>query len=99
MQILLYIVIILIGYIIGSKNLFPKKLESQLSVLQNICLLFLLGIMGYKIGSNREIIKNFREIGIKSLIISSFCIFFSILFVKILCRGIKKNNNTEEEAL
>ncbi|ADO83631.1 LysO family transporter [Ilyobacter polytropus] len=90
MRIIFYIAIILFGYIMGSKKLFPEKLENRLSAFQNICLLFLLGIMGYKIGANKDIIKNFSNIGIKSLIISSLCIFFSVLFVKILCRNIKK---------
>ncbi|WP_321329588.1 LysO family transporter [uncultured Ilyobacter sp.] len=99
MRIILYIAIILFGYIIGSKKLFPERLESRLSAFQNICLLFLLGIMGYKIGANKDIIENFSSIGIKSLIISSLCIFFSILFVKILCGNIRKEKIKKETGL
>jgi Na+/citrate or Na+/malate symporter len=94
MSIILYTFIISIGYLIGRKNIFPKSLEKRLSDLQNICLIFLLGIMGYKIGSNDEIIKKFGEIGITSLIVASFSVFFSIIFVKILCKGFKDKNKT-----
>lgn len=99
MRIILYIVIILIGYLIGKKNMFPRKMEHRLTTLQNICLIFLLGVMGYKIGSNDEILKNFHEIGVESLVVASLSIFFSILFVKILCAGMKDKNkkSTDKE--
>ncbi|WP_319371463.1 LysO family transporter [uncultured Ilyobacter sp.] len=96
MRILLYLTIISIGYTLGSKNLFPEKFKHKLLVFQNCCLLFLLGTMGYKIGSNREIVQNIGNIGMKSLIISSFCIFFSVLFVKISCRSIVKEKLKED---
>ncbi len=88
MRILLYITLILIGSFVGSKNLFPEKLNKKLNFFQNICLFFLLGVMGYKIGISDEIFSNFNKIGISALIISFFSVVFSIIFVKISCKKI-----------
>lgn len=75
--------IIFIGAIIGSKGKVSKKIDNNLIAIQNSCLFFLLAIMGYKIGSNNDILSNFHKIGLKAFIISLSCIAFSILFVKI----------------
>lgn len=83
MQILLYILIIVIGAIIGSKGKTSKKIDNNLVAIQNGCLFFLLAVMGYKIGSNNDILSNFHRIGFEAFIISVSCIAFSILFVKL----------------
>lgn len=95
MQIFLYLIIMLIGAFIGSKNFIPEKFENKLSTLQNMCLLFLLGIMGYKIGINNDILTNFHRIGFKAFLIALLCIAFSILFVKLsyTMGGGSKNDN------
>ena len=95
MQIFLYLIIMLGGAFIGSKDFISEKFENKLSTLQNMCLLFLLGIMGYKIGVNNEILSNFYKIGFKAFLIAFLCITFSIIFVKLSCNlwGGNKNDN------
>jgi len=73
----------IIGAFIGAKGFIPKKVDNKLSSLQTICLLFLLGIMGYKIGINNDILSNFYKIGFKAFLIAGLCITFSIIFVKV----------------
>lgn len=82
MQIILYLIIMVIGAFIGSKGFIPKKIDEKLSSLQTICLLFLLAVMGYKIGINNDILSNFYRIGFKAFFIAALCITFSIIFVK-----------------
>lgn len=82
MQIILYLIIMLIGAFIGSKGVIPKKIDNKLSSLQTLCLLFLLAVMGYKIGINNDILSNFYKIGFKAFFIAALCIAFSIIFVK-----------------
>ena len=94
MQIFLYLIIMLIGAFIGSRDLTSKSFDGKLSTFQNVCLLFLLGIMGYKIGINNDILTNFYKIGFKSFFIAFLCIFFSIAFVKFTtCIGGRSKND------
>lgn len=83
----------LMGAFIGSRGFIGKKFEAKLNSLQTACLLFLLGVMGYKIGINNDILNNFHKIGFKALSISVLCILFSILFVKIGFKAIGGNHD------
>lgn len=85
MRIVLYVLLIVVGGLLGSKNILPKRLDNRLGSLQSLCLFFLLGVMGYKIGTTKEIFMNFHKIGMSALTISLFSIVFSIIFVKITC--------------
>jgi len=66
-----------------SKDLKSKDIKS-------LSLYFLLGAMGYKIGSDDRLISNLHILGIKALVISVFAIVFSIVFVKFFYWGDKK---------
>lgn len=88
MRVFLYLIIISIGAYVGYKDLFLKKLSNKLNAIQHTCLLFLLFIMGIKIGINKEIVKTFPKLGFSALIISIFTIVFSVLGVKIISRYI-----------
>ncbi len=83
MQILSYLIIIIIGVLIGSRVTLNEKFSNKLMLFQDLCLLFLLFVMGYKIGSNDKILGSLKQIGIESFIIASLCIVFSIIFTKI----------------
>ena len=56
--IILYIIIILLGFFITKKQLIPNKLKTKIGHLQNFALYFLLCFMGYKIGADDKIINN-----------------------------------------
>jgi len=66
------------------------ELLKKISLLQSLSLYFLLGAMGYKIGSDDRLISNLHILGMKALVVSVFAITFSIVFVKIFYWGDKK---------
>ncbi|WP_432204948.1 LysO family transporter [Cetobacterium somerae] len=83
-RILLYIFIISCGFFLSKYNLIPLKLKIKTSILQTLSLFFLLGVMGYKIGSDDKIISEFPTLGFQALIIAIFSILGSILITKFL---------------
>ncbi|WP_432665295.1 LysO family transporter [Wukongibacter baidiensis] len=89
MRILLYIVIISIGALVGYKELVSEKLSSKMSSLQYFCLLFLLFVMGVKIGVNKNVLMSVHKLGFTAIVISIFSIGFSILGVKLISKYIK----------
>lgn len=88
LRLFLYLGILVLGGIIGYKDKVSKKLQANLSTIQNICLLFILFVMGITIGINNEVISNLLSIGFKAGIISIFTVVFSILFVYLIKRFI-----------
>lgn len=87
-RLFLYLGILVLGGIIGYKDKVSNKLQANLSTIQNICLLFILFVMGITIGINNEVISNLLSIGFKAGIISIFTVVFSILFVYLIKRFI-----------
>lgn len=91
---LILIVFIVVGFILGKayRKLHNKDNKATFikltSLGQNISILILLTMMGYKIGSNQDIIDNFSTLGLHSVLfgvttlISSCLITF--LFVKVI---------------
>lgn len=88
MRILLYIVIISLGALVGYKELVSEKILKKMSTIQYVCLLFLLFVMGVKIGINKSILMSVHKLGFTAVVISFFSIFFSILGVKLVSRFI-----------
>lgn len=88
MRILLYIVIISIGAIVGYKEFVSEKIFNKMSTIQYICLLFLLFVMGIKIGINKNVLLSFHKLGFTAVVISVFSILFSILGVKLISKYI-----------
>ena len=89
-DIILYVAIILVGYFITKKGLIPKFIDDKVVMLQSFSLFFLLGMMGYKIGADRELLSKFHILGINSVIITICAIIGSVLLVHIVYRGGKK---------
>lgn len=81
LDILLYISIIFVGFIISKKKLIPKLMLKKIIHFQSASLFILLGFMGYKIGADKKLISSLPNIGLQAFIISIFSIIFSILFV------------------
>lgn len=86
LRLFLYLGILVLGGIIGYKDKVSEKLQANLNTIQNICLLFLLFVMGMTIGINDEVISNLLSIGFKAGIISLFTVSFSIIFVYLVKR-------------
>lgn len=92
----LYLGILILGAIIGYMDKISEKIESNLNVIQNISLLFLLFVMGITIGINEEVITNLFSIGIKAGIISVSSIIFSIIFVSIIGKLVFRQGDKNE---
>ncbi|MBU5440217.1 LysO family transporter [Tissierella sp. MSJ-40] len=88
LRLLIYLVILSIGGIIGYRDKVSEGLKARLNTIQNICLLFLLFIMGIRIGIDEKVISTFFSIGLKATIISIFTVSFSILFVHLISKYI-----------
>lgn len=83
-QIILYVFILILGATLVKKNLIPSFIKKRLGILQTISLFILLGTMGYKIGINETIIKNFKNIGFQASIFAILTCIFSVLITFIL---------------
>lgn len=79
--IIIYILIMLAGVVLAKKNLIPSFFQKRLSKLQTISLIFLLFILGYKLGSDSSLLSSIHLLGLQSFIIAASAIVFSILFV------------------
>ncbi len=85
-RILFYIFIISCGFLLSKYQLIPLKLKMKTSILQSFSLFFLLGVMGYKIGSDNKIIKEFPNLGLQAIVIAFFSILGSIFITKFFFR-------------
>ena len=89
----LLVAIIVVGFIVGKlvhKYVNKKhhyKLPGVISALQNLSVLFLLFLMGYKIGSDKEIIANFSTLGVHAVLFGLAALLgsaaFTLLFITI----------------
>jgi uncharacterized membrane protein YbjE (DUF340 family) len=80
----MYLGIIVLGGLIGAKLKLKESFIKRLGSLQTACLLFLLFVMGIKIGMDEKVINSFISIGLNALIMSIFTVGFSIIFVYII---------------
>lgn len=96
MRIIIYLIIIILGFFLGNKQVFSKKILNKLNSIQYICLLFLLFIMGINIGINKKILLSFHHLGFSALIITVFSIFFSILGLNIGTFFLKYKNGRKK---
>ncbi|WP_297596568.1 LysO family transporter [uncultured Cetobacterium sp.] len=89
-RIILYIAIISFGFVLSKYKIIPLKIKAKTGILQSFSLFFLLGVMGYKIGSDDKIVSEFPSLGFQALIIAIFSIFGSILITKLFFRTKKE---------
>lgn len=80
-QLLLYLLMLVIGAFIGFYNLHHRKLDQVLGKLQVVALLFILFVMGIRLGADREVTGAIGEIGFQALMIALGSVIFSVLFV------------------
>lgn len=92
-----YLGILFIGAVFGYKDIIKGKLADNLGLIQDICLLFLLFVMGISIGMNEEVVNNIFEVGVQAFVISICTIVFSVLFVRII-KGFIKLKGEEHDA-
>ncbi|SDK53069.1 LysO family transporter [Natronincola ferrireducens] len=90
MNILLYLLILVLGAIIGYKNILSNFFMEKIEDIQTYALLLLLFIMGINIGIDQDVIKYFGVIGYQSIVLATFSIVFSILAVKLVTGKVLK---------
>lgn len=95
-RLLLYLGVILLGAFISYKGKISDIILDKLNIIQTLSLLFLLLIMGIKIGIDENVIRSFFNIGFKAIIMSIFTVGFSILFVFIVSRLLTRKENKIE---
>lgn len=93
---LLYIGILLMGILIGYKEISHPKLLKRLDQFQFIALILLLLVMGIRIGAEDLVMDNLGMIGLRALSISAGTILCSVLFVWIYRKFSGRNNNGEK---
>ncbi|MFC4803467.1 LysO family transporter [Filifactor villosus] len=85
-KILMYIGIMAVGVLFARSGKIHKKIFEEMEKIQLVCLLFLLFVMGCSVGANKEVMRSFPSLGLKSVAVSVFTISFSILFVFVFNR-------------
>ena len=86
MDIVIYIVVMGIGIFLAKKNLIPKRMKKDIGYCQTFALVFLLGVLGYKLGSNDDIVKKIGTMGVEAILITLFTIVFTILVIFLVYR-------------
>ncbi|MBC7959072.1 MAG: LysO family transporter [Vallitaleaceae bacterium] len=81
LRLFLYLGILLIGVLIGYKEISHRKLLSNLHRLQIAALILLLFIMGIRIGADPKVIGALTTLGFQAFVLAISSIFMSILFV------------------
>lgn len=99
-NIIMYFSLLLVGILVGRNEKVEKMLETKLGIIQSLCLMLLLFIMGVKIGMDDKVLSSFGKLGFKAVIITVFTVSFSIIFLR-LGRGLiegKKEKTVKEAA-
>lgn len=74
----LYLGMVVIGYIFGAKFIDKKKDYSWINKVTTGCLIILIFTMGARIGSNEQVINSLSTIGVKAAIMTVVCFAGSI---------------------
>lgn len=92
---------LLIGILIGSFKIIPKKYLKLNSKFQLFALILLLFSMGISIGSNKEMFSLINKLGLQAISFSIMTILFSTLVLYVTTNlffnmeEIKKEDNTK----
>lgn len=78
---LLYLGMLLLGALLGYFELGHKKLNAALGKLQMVALLFILFVMGIRLGADDQVIGAIGEIGLQAFMLALGSIIFSVGFV------------------
>lgn len=95
LRLAIYLSILTIGGFIGYKKGLKNEIANKIDTIQGVCLLFLLFIMGVRMGLDDKVISSFLKLGYQAAIISVFSIVFSVIFVRFVSKYITKNSEEE----
>lgn len=88
MIIVLYLVILLAGVFISSRNLMKTQTSKLVDPLLTGSLLSLIFLMGIKVGMDENVLSSFRTIGWQALVLVTFSVGFSILGVRLVAANV-----------
>lgn len=77
----LYLVMMLLGALIGSKVLSKEKEHSWIGKFQYVAIVILVVVMGARIGSDKKVFESIQEIGISASVVTVFVFIGSVLAV------------------
>lgn len=89
--VMLYLVILIVGALVGRFANLPKKISDMVGSVQFLCLLVLLFLMGANLGLDENVLKNVGTMGIDASIFSIFTISFSVLGIYVYKKLFMKN--------
>ncbi|MGL5256434.1 MAG: LysO family transporter [Proteocatella sp.] len=89
-KLLLYMLLLGAGLFLGRKGFIGEKVYDSLDLIQMMCLMLLLFMMGINLGANKKIVESIAEIGLTGFTYGIFTVVFSIIFVNIYARFIYK---------
>lgn len=80
----LYFLVLMIGIVIGQRDLLGKKIYPKLEKAQSLAVIGLIFIMGIKIGLDREVMGALPTIGLSAFFMAICSILGSIIFVRLM---------------
>jgi uncharacterized Tic20 family protein len=93
MTIVLYLTLLSIGAWLSYRNRINDRWFKRLEPIQMMCLYFLLVIMGIRIGSDREILRAFLQIGLHAAVFAVLSVAGSVLVVFGMMRAMEGRND------
>ncbi|MGN0733800.1 MAG: lysine exporter LysO family protein [Emergencia sp.] len=81
--VVLYMGAMFIGYVVGSRQRSRAEKFAFLGKIMSVCIFLMVFIMGLRMGSNEEVIKNLGTIGLQALAITGLIFVLSSLSITI----------------
>lgn len=95
-SLLLYIGMLALGILVGSRRSVRSRTLPWLGRLQFVALIVLIAILGVEIGTDDKVISSLGEIGLSALVITVFALAGSLLAVTLVRRllGLDRQGRT-----
>ena len=95
-SLLLYIGMLALGILVGSRRSVRSRTLPWLGRLQFVALIVLISILGVEIGADDKVISSLGEIGLSALVITVFALAGSLLAVTLVRRllGLDRQGRT-----
>ena len=85
-SLLLYIGMLALGVLVGSRKAVRTRKLTWLGRLQSVALIALIAVLGVEIGADDKVISSLGEIGLSALVITVFALAGSLLAVSLVRR-------------
>ena len=98
LSLLLYIGMLALGVLVGSRKSVRGKDLPWLGRLQFVALIVLIAVLGVEIGADDKVISSLGEIGLSALVITVFALAGSIVCVSLVRRLLKLDREGRTKA-